>query len=106
MTATATALTARTILLGIERFVQPKMPVEQLVVSGGGWRNPEIMRQLREGLPHTEILPSNAFDIDSDAKEAIAFAVLAYESFHNRPANLPSATGASRPVVLGKIVRV
>ena len=106
LTATATALTARTILLGIERFVQPNMPVEQLIVSGGGWHNPEIMRQIGEGLPDAEILPSNAFGIDSDAKEAIAFAVLAYESFHNRPANLPSATGASRPVVLGKIVRV
>ncbi len=106
LTATATALTARAILLGIERFVQPNMPLEQLIVSGGGWHNPEIMRQIQEGLPHTEILPSNAFGIDSDAKEAIAFAVLAYESFHNRPANLPSATGASRPVVLGKLARV
>ena len=105
LTATAAALTARSIVLGIERFVQPRMPVEQLIVSGGGRHNPEIMRRIAEGLPQTEILPSNAFGIDSDAKEAIAFAVLAYESFHNRPANLPSATGASRPVVLGKLVR-
>lgn len=104
--AAAAALTARAIVLGIERFVQPRMPVEQLIVSGGGRHNPEIMRRIAEGLPHAEILPSNAFGIDSDAKEAIAFAVLAYESFHNRPANLPSATGASHPVVLGKIVRV
>lgn len=104
--ATATALTAHTILLAIERFVEPNMPLEQLIVSGGGWHNPEIVRQIREGLPHTEILPSATFGIDGDAKEAVAFAVLAYESFHNRPSNLPSATGASRPVILGKIVRV
>lgn len=106
LVATATALTARTIQLGIDRFVRPKMPVNQLIVSGGGWHNPEIIRQISDGLPDTEVLSSNEFGIDSDAKEAIAFAVLAYESFHYRPANLPSATGASRPVILGKLVRV
>ncbi len=106
LVATATALTARSIQVGIDRFVRPKMPIDQLIISGGGWRNPEIIRRIAEALPTTEVLSSNAFGIDSDAKEAIAFAVLAHESFHDRTSNLPSATGASRPVILGKLVRV
>jgi anhydro-N-acetylmuramic acid kinase len=50
-----------------------------------------------------EVLPSSAFYIPIDAKEALAFAILAYETFHQRPSNLPSATGASKPAILGKI---
>ncbi len=104
LVATATAFTAQSIALGIKRFVAPAMEVKQLIVSGGGWHNPRIMGGLREHLPDVEILPSNDFGIDSDAKEAIAFAVLAYESYHRRPANLPPATGAKHPCVLGKLV--
>ncbi len=104
LVATAAQLTARTILLAIERLVRPVMPVDELVVSGGGWRNPAIVQPLRDGLPATRIRPSDDFGIGSDAKEAVAFAVLAYETFHGRPANLPSATGADGPVILGKIV--
>ena len=101
--ATAAAWTASTITMGIERFVMPKMKVDDVIVSGGGARNPVLMRLLEESLPETKILTSSAFGIDADAKEAIAFAVLAYETFHERPSNVPGATGASRPVVLGSI---
>jgi anhydro-N-acetylmuramic acid kinase len=62
------------------------------------------MSGLREQMPGIRILPSSDFGIDGDAKEAIAFAVLAHETYHGRPANLPSATGASHPCVLGKLV--
>ena len=104
LVATATAFTARSIADGIERFVKPRMPVDQLIVSGGGLRNPRIMDRLRDSLPHVEVLASDDFGIDSDAKEALAFAVLAYETYHRRPANLPSATGARHPCILGKLV--
>lgn len=105
LVATATAFTADSIADGIERFVEPHMPVDQLIVSGGGLRNPRIIDRLRSSLHHVEILTSNEFGIDSDAKEAVAFAVLAHETYHRRSANLPSATGARHSCTLGKLVR-
>ena len=101
--ATATQLTVRTILAAIDRFVAPLMPVDELVVSGGGWHNPQIMGPIGEGLPRTRVRPTDDFGIGSAAKEAVAFAVLAYETYHGRPSNIPAATGASQPVVLGNL---
>ncbi len=101
--ASAARLTARSILLGLERWVRPVMSVEQLLVSGGGWRNPAIMAPLKDSLAETRVGPTDDLGVPAGAKEAVAFAVLAYESYHGRPGNLPSATGADRPVVLGKI---
>ncbi len=105
LVATITAFTAASIADAVERFVRPRMKVDDLIVSGGGVKNPEIMARLRAQFPETQVNPSDEFGIDSDAKEAVAFAVLAYESFHGRPANLPSATGASRTTILGKLIR-
>ena len=105
LVATITAFTAASIADAVERFVRPRMSVDDLIVSGGGVKNPEIMSRLRAQFPEAEVNPSDEFGIDSDAKEAVAFAVLAYESYHGRPANLPSATGASRSAILGKLVR-
>ena len=104
MVATATELTARSIVLAIRRFVRPSMPVDELVISGGGWRNPAIVGSIRDGLPGTRVRASDEFGIGTDAKEAVAFAVLAYETWHGRPSNLPSATGARYPAILGKVV--
>lgn len=104
--ATAARLTVRSILIGIERMVRPAMPVDELLVSGGGWRNPAIIGPLRDGLAETEVRPTYDLGVCTDAKEAIAFAVLAYESYHGRPGNLPSATGADRAVVLGNVTRL
>jgi anhydro-N-acetylmuramic acid kinase len=101
--ATATALTAAAIAGGLERFVRPWMPVHEVIASGGGVRNTTLMAYLQAFLPDVCIARSDEFGIDADAKEAVAFAVLAYETFRNRPSNVPSATGARRPVVLGKI---
>lgn len=103
LVATATAFTVAAIAEAVRSFVAPKMPVDEMVVSGGGAKNPEILRRLREQLERTRILNSSELGIDGDAKEAIAFAALAYESWHRRPANLPSATGARRSAILGKI---
>jgi anhydro-N-acetylmuramic acid kinase len=100
--STATALTASAIVAGIEQFVLPRIRVEELIVSGGGAHNSCILAHLRALLPGLAVIPSSDFGIDVDAKEAIAFAILAYETWKQRPSNLPSATGARRPVILGK----
>jgi anhydro-N-acetylmuramic acid kinase len=81
------------------------MHVDELIVSGGGVHNPQIMERLEKQIPDARVMPSAELGVDSDAKEAIAFAVLAYESWHGRPANLPSATGARGPAILGKVAR-
>lgn len=98
---TATAFTAAAIASGIRRFV--KHPVDELIVSGGGVHNRTLMRYLQTFVPAARQRISDEFGINSDAKEAICFAVLAYETWNRRPSNLPSATGAKRPAVLGKI---
>jgi anhydro-N-acetylmuramic acid kinase len=101
--ATATALTAAAVAEGIERFVRPRMKVDELIVSGGGAHNAAMLGFLAALLPDVALATSSDFGVDVDGKEAIAFAVLAYETWRRRPANLPSATGARHAVVLGKI---
>ena len=123
--ATATALTARSIAEALKRFVlfcagakaqtqgtsngtAEAVPLHRFldyVVSGGGAKNRTLVNMLR-----TELEPlgltlrfSEDFGVPSVAKEAIAFALLAYETWHRRPSNLPAATGAHRPAILGKI---
>ena len=98
LVATATVLTAATIALA----VRPFGPAD-LIASGGGVHNPQIMAYLAGFLPDVAISTSTDHGIDADAKEAVAFAVLAYETWRGRPANLPSATGACRAVVLGTL---
>jgi anhydro-N-acetylmuramic acid kinase len=103
--ATATALTARSVAIAIERFVLPKGNFSELIISGGGARNPTLVAWLtKEARPMgLNLRSSGEFGIPSSAKEAVAFAVMAYESWNRRPSNVPSATGAERAVVLGKI---
>jgi anhydro-N-acetylmuramic acid kinase len=96
--ATATVLTAATISMAAAPF-----QAAELIVSGGGAHNPQIMSHLAAFLPDVRLATSADFGVDIDAKEAIAFAILAYETWRRKPSNLPSATGARRPVVLGKI---
>lgn len=98
--ATATALTAATIAIGINRFAGD---CEELIVSGGGAHNPQITGHLTALLPNIAIATSADYGVDVDAKEAVAFAILAHETWRGRPSNLPSATGARQPVILGKI---
>ncbi len=96
--ATATVLTAATIAMAAGPFV-----ADELIVSGGGAHNPQILAHLAGFLPGVRIATSADYGIDVDAKEAIAFAVLAYRTWHKKPSNLPAATGARHPVILGKI---
>ena len=99
--ATLTAFTARSIAQAVQDFF-PVLP-DELVVSGGGALNLTLMGMLSASLPGARVYPIEQLGLGSDAKEAVAFAVLAYESWHFRPGNLPAATGASRPAVLGSI---
>ncbi|MDP9115440.1 MAG: anhydro-N-acetylmuramic acid kinase, partial [Acidobacteriota bacterium] len=94
--ATATEFTARSIALAIPKRTQ------EVIASGGGVHNLQIMRRLGELLPGIYVKTTADFDVDPDAKEAIAFAVLAYEHARGRAGNLPRATGARRAVMLGK----
>ncbi|MCL6481089.1 MAG: anhydro-N-acetylmuramic acid kinase [Firmicutes bacterium] len=109
---TATLLTPISILDAWRRWAEPLLgkrgPVD-FIVSGGGVHNPLILSQLEAGLATrhgrpVRLLRSAALGMPEDAKEAFAFAVLAYESYHGRAANLPGATGARQAVVLGKLV--
>jgi anhydro-N-acetylmuramic acid kinase len=102
---TATELTARTIAAALERFVLGKAAIHRLIISGGGAHNRLLVARLAELLPNLPIHRSDEFGLDVDAKEAIAFAVLADRTMHGLPGNLPTVTGARRPVVLGKISR-
>ncbi len=102
---TATELTARTIADAMERFVPGKIAVHRLIISGGGAHNNFLVARLGQLLPRLSVQRSTQFGLDVDAKEAIAFAVLADRTMHGLPGNLPSVTGARRPVVLGKILR-
>jgi anhydro-N-acetylmuramic acid kinase len=101
----ATELTARSIADAINRFASPRVKVRRLIVSGGGAHNRLLISRLGELLPHLSVDLSDNYGLPVDAKEAIAFAVLADRSLHGLPGNLPSVTGARRPVVLGKLVR-
>ena len=121
--ATATVLTAATVAMGVvgrtpsaadapvglapggsggTRADQGVRPTD-LIVSGGGVHNPQIMGHLAGFLPGIAISTSTEHGIDADAKEAIAFAVLAHQTWRKKPSNLPSATGAGHEVVLGSI---
>jgi len=99
--ATLTALTARSIEHAYRTFL-PTFP-EEVIVSGGGARNLTLMAMLRNQLRPARLTTSTEFGLDIEAKEAVAFAVLAYETWHKRPGNIPAATGASHPVVLGAV---
>ncbi|HZD33070.1 MAG TPA: anhydro-N-acetylmuramic acid kinase [Candidatus Angelobacter sp.] len=115
--ATATALTARSIGLAVRRFVlpadAPNLPeghrwpsrYREMIVSGGGTRNATLMRMLREELAPLKIRvkTSDDFGLPSAAKEAVAFALLAYQTWRRLPSNVPSATGAKHAAILGKI---
>jgi anhydro-N-acetylmuramic acid kinase len=109
--ATATALTAKSIADAVRRFVvrnshsAPKPAFHEMILSGGGTRNPTLVAMLTSELAPLglRLRFSDEFGLPSAAKEAVAFAVLAHETWHRRASNIPSATGATRAAVLGKI---
>jgi len=98
--ATATSFTAATIATAIERFAPQ---TDEVIASGGGIHNVQLMAQLTALLPSARLTTTAEFGVDPDAKEAIAFAILAYRTWKRESGNLPSATGARYPVILGKL---
>jgi len=107
--ATATAFTASSIGEAYERFIFPRLKhlggnKLQIIIGGGGAKNPTLRRMLRERVENAEYFTHEEFGIANSAKEALAFAILAHETLAGRPGNVPGATGARKAVVLGKIV--
>jgi anhydro-N-acetylmuramic acid kinase len=109
--ATATALTAATVVEGYRRFVWPHLgqaaPLAktEFVVAGGGAKNAALMEMLRAGLEPlgVKVRLMEELGVPAQAKEAVAFALLGWLTWHGLPGNVPAATGARRPVVLGKV---
>src|SRR5262249_23661803 len=109
--ATATALTASSIVDAVRRFVvkRPgkgsKQPYREMILSGGGVKNATLVAMLISKLAplSVQVRFSDEFGLATEAKEAVAFAVMAHETWYRRPSNVPSATGARRTAVLGKI---
>ena len=98
--ATATRFTAECVRVAVERFCP--VPPDRLIVGGGGSLNPTLLRFLQETLP-MPVQKNEDLGYSSDAKEAVAFAILANECLHGVCNNVPAATGARHPVVMGKI---
>ncbi|WP_188188195.1 anhydro-N-acetylmuramic acid kinase [Nonomuraea sp. SYSU D8015] len=98
LVATLTELTVRTVAGDVRTA-----GVGVLVVSGGGCRNPVVMRGLRAALPGVEVAPSDAYGAPADDKEAIAFALIGWLTAHGLPGTVPGGTGAGAPRILGTL---
>ena len=98
---TLTRYTAKTIAFSAQQYL-PALP-DRLIVGGGGSYNETLLHDIADYLPETEVVTNEQIGFDGDAKEAVAFAVLANEAIHGGCNNVPSATGAAHPVVMGKI---
>jgi anhydro-N-acetylmuramic acid kinase len=105
MLRTSLELTAQTIADALARFVFPETRIHRLIVSGGGAHNRTLVKRLAALLPGLTVELSGRYGLPVDAKEAIAFAILADRTMHGLPGNLPRVTGARRAVVLGKIIK-
>jgi len=99
--ATATMFTAKAIEINVLQNL-PKLP-SKLIVGGGGSQNNTLMKFIAESLPMCKVMTNEDIGFDSNAKEAVAFAILANETIFGNTNNVPSATGASHAVVMGKI---
>lgn len=100
--ATAATITARSVFEAV-RFLPEEPPIGRVVVSGGGIRNRAVMSALADLFSPCPVVSLSELGMDPDAKEAVGFALLANETIAGRPGNVPAATGAGRPVVLGKL---
>ncbi len=104
LVATATAFTAESIALAYRRFILPRWSLSEVIVGGGGVKNRTLMSMIGARMAGVRVSTFEDYGLNSDAVEAMAFALLAYEAYRGRTNNYPSATGARRAVVMGKIV--
>jgi anhydro-N-acetylmuramic acid kinase len=108
--ATATALTSRSIALAYKQFVAPRIgnSLADYIVAGGGARNQTLIRMLTADLAPfgCHVQTTDEHGIPSEAKEAVAFALLAWQTWHRLPGNVPAATGATHPAILGQVTYV
>ncbi|MEP6754765.1 MAG: anhydro-N-acetylmuramic acid kinase [Chthonomonadales bacterium] len=104
--ATITAFTARTIADAVRNYLPERASNCDLICAGGGVLNPTLMMMLASELPGATIKRTDEFGVPTEAWEAIAFAILSHATLTGKPSNVPSATGASRPVILGSITNV
>ncbi len=102
--STVTAFTAKSIVRAYNMFL-PKMP-DEVILCGGGSHNNTLVEMLRSELPNAKMLSTGDFGISADAKEAVSFAILAWATIKGLTNNVPGATGADQPVVLGKIIPI
>ena len=101
--ATVTMLTAESIAMGYEAFIEKDCQLDKIIASGGGIHNKTLLSMLRSRLPQILVHTVDQYGIDSDAKEAICFAVLAHETLNGVTSSIATATGANKPAILGKI---
>jgi anhydro-N-acetylmuramic acid kinase len=99
--ASVTCYTADTIRIALKHFC-PELP-RRLIIGGGGAHNETLLGNIRRLIPGCAVVSADEMGINADAKEAVAFAVLANETLHGICNNAPSATGAGHPVIMGKI---
>jgi anhydro-N-acetylmuramic acid kinase len=104
--ATATAFTAHSIADAYQRWLPDGAMPDEVYVNGGGARNPLVMQMLADALDGTSVRATDELGVDADAKEAVAFALMAHDSLAGLPTNIPGATGARRAVPLGKLTRL
>ncbi len=100
---TVTCATAQTMIDSIKKFVLNKHHVDELLISGGGIHNQFLIHYIKKAVPNIKVLSTDEIGLSSDFKEALAFIVLANQTLYEEPSNLPSATGAKHPVILGNV---
>lgn len=101
--ATITMFTAKSIAKNYKQFLLPTYPIQKVIVGGGGAYNKTLMKFIQEELPNIKVMTQEDLGFSSAAKEAIAFVVMGNETLHRNPSNVPSATGAKEPVILGNL---
>ncbi|HOK09583.1 MAG TPA: anhydro-N-acetylmuramic acid kinase [Candidatus Hydrogenedens sp.] len=103
LVATVTTVVVRTIVDAYERFVKPKYEIDHVIIGGGGAKNKTIFKWIARSFAPIPVFTSDQYGIPNSCREALAFAILGNETICGTPANIPQVTGASHPVILGKI---
>lgn len=103
---TATAFTAKSIADSYKKYILPRTSIDEMIISGGGAYNSYLVELIKKELVGTRVLTQEDLGYSSDAKEAIAFAILGNETLNNSFSNIPSATGAKAKVILGNITPI